>query len=399
LFLPIIPRAMVLGKDKLMNFLYLAADKSEHRRRALDLPDPGGKGLHEVVPQGVGIVIGLPTVVIEDGGEGVNRPAFLFEDHEILMVHIIGNFGVLQSVHADTLKKPDIFMDIFEFHLDQFQKVMRFSRHDGPRFSARSATIQYSPNAGALPVQAGKNHRGNLLRGFLRKGEDMICGICGAEMSMWTALDEQEYWRCGSCALVRKFPFPTAAQERERYLLHNNDPAESGYRNYLMGLLETDLLPLAGGSATILDYGCGPTRAAQDILADRPGLDVYSYDPHFFPADPARHIKAVGISGYDLIFCNEVAEHMFSPLAELKNMMSLLAPDGVIIIGTQCFPEDAGLFASWWYRRDITHVHFFRPRTLEYAAKALGGAFSRGVGKHMYRIRKYPPPRARDGLQ
>ena len=113
-----------------------------------------------------------------------------------------------------------------------------------------------------------------------------------------------------------------------------------------------------------LDYGCGPGPALAAMLEEA-GLEMALYDP-FFEAD-----RAVLGRDYDVITMSEVAEHLFDPAAEFQRLDRLLKPGGWLGVMT-CFQTDDERFANWHYRRDPTHVVFYRPLTLQVIAEQRG---------------------------
>jgi hypothetical protein len=208
---------------------------------------------------------------------------------------------------------------------------------------------------------------------------DGKCKLCGSDVLPWVETAKQRYFRCPHCELVRKETFPAAEHEKARYEEHNNDPLEARYRNHVLSLLESDLLPYAEESAALLDYGCGPSAAVAVILADiRPDMLCDSYDPYFFPSEPDGE--------YDLIYCNEVVEHMFEPGRNFRRMAALMPAGGNIVLGTHIYPADENEFRSWWYTRDLSHVHFFSRKSMEIAAEHIGGRYHPGVSPTMNRI-------------
>jgi len=52
----------------------------------------------------------------------------------------------------------------------------------------------------------------------------------------------------------------------------------------------------------------------------------------------------------------------------LRQLDGLLKPGGLLAVMT-CFQTDDTRFASWHYRRDPTHVVFYKEETLESIAK------------------------------
>ncbi len=106
----------------------------------------------------------------------------------------------------------------------------------------------------------------------------------------------------------------------------------------------------------------GPALAA---MLREAGHMMGLYDP-LFAAEPAP------LSGlYDFIACTETAEHFHKPAEEFDRLGAMLRPGGWLAIMT-CFQTDDALFANWHYRKDPTHVVFYRRTTFDVIAKQRG---------------------------
>ncbi|EKV29815.1 methyltransferase-related protein [Caenispirillum salinarum AK4] len=173
----------------------------------------------------------------------------------------------------------------------------------------------------------------------------------------------RDYHRCPACHATFLDPAQRPAPEVERaeYTAHENDPADPGYRRFLARLADPLLARLSPG-ASVLDYGCGPGPALAAML-DEAGHRTSLYDPFFHP-DPA-----VLAQTYDAVTCTEAVEHFHHPAAEFDRLAGLLRPGGVLAVMT-CFQTDDSRFADWHYRRDPTHVVFYREETFHHIAAA-----------------------------
>ena len=153
---------------------------------------------------------------------------------------------------------------------------------------------------------------------------------------------------------------PTA--ERRRYDTHENDPTDSGYRQFLARLanpLVERLMPGAEG----LDYGSGPGPTLS-VMLNEMGFPMTIYDP-FFTSDQGALSRT-----YDFITCTETAEHFFQPDVEFKRLNRLLKPKGVLGVMTELL--EFQVFVRWRYVRDETHVAFYRMRTMAWLAEHFG---------------------------
>ncbi|WP_233546066.1 class I SAM-dependent methyltransferase [Salinibius halmophilus] len=156
---------------------------------------------------------------------------------------------------------------------------------------------------------------------------------------------------------------PTSDEELSEYQQHNNDTQSAGYRKFLAKLAEplhSTLRPHSSG----LDYGCGPGPLLAKMMSEL-GHQVALYDPFFHPDASVLNER------YDFITCTEVAEHFHQPAQEFAKLDQLLKPGAWLAIMT-CWQTDDAKFANWHYRRDPTHVVFYKQETLQFLAKRYG---------------------------
>lgn len=191
------------------------------------------------------------------------------------------------------------------------------------------------------------------------------CPVCTAPAMHFLQVDGRDYFRCSNCQARFLDPawHPSWDAEQATYLLHENDPDDPRYRQFLSKLadpLMARLFPKSQG----LDYGCGPGPALAHVLRET-GHDVSLFDPFFAP-DPAPLSLT-----YDFVTCTEAVEHFHYPAAEFERLRELVRPGGWLAIMT-CFQTDDASFANWHYRRDPTHVVFFREDTFRYLANLWG---------------------------
>jgi hypothetical protein len=190
----------------------------------------------------------------------------------------------------------------------------------------------------------------------------LTCVLCAAPRPQPFATIEREvYYRCGRCRLTfrAREQLPTRATELETYRLHENDPDDPRYRAFLARLTEPLRRHLTPGMVG-LDFGCGPGPTIAPMLGAH-GLEVIDYDPFFRPSREALARR------YDFITCSEVVEHFHCPGREFERLDALLRAGGWLGVMTGMLEDDAR-FAGWWYRRDPTHVCFFRRETMSWIA-------------------------------
>lgn len=194
----------------------------------------------------------------------------------------------------------------------------------------------------------------------------MKCLVCEQPACRrFACVDTRWYWRCDACEATFLDPasHPSREQELAEYLLHQNHPADAGYRHYLQPLIQPLLQHLSPASRG-LDYGCGPGSALAAVLREA-GHDVVLYDPFF-------HCDRTPLDDrYDFVVCAEVVEHFHRPHEEFSKLDKLLRPGGVLGLMTR-FLTDQTDFAQWHYRRDPTHVVFYREPTLRQMAQRFG---------------------------
>ena len=190
----------------------------------------------------------------------------------------------------------------------------------------------------------------------------MRCCLCHADRCrFFITVEDRRYFRCDACLVTFLDPaqLPSAEFERSRYLLHRNDPGDQAYRAFLNRLAGPLLERLPPGSRG-LDYGCGPGPALAEMLREA-GHEVALYDPFFQPH------QGVLAETYDFVTCTETAEHFHHPDEEFRRIDGLLKPGGLLGLMT-IFQTDDGRFEQWHYRRDPTHVVFYRAETFLHLA-------------------------------
>jgi SAM-dependent methyltransferase len=206
-----------------------------------------------------------------------------------------------------------------------------------------------------------KNRTPRLVNGGLQR-----CIVCGVDSaSFFACVEGDNYSRCRVCQATFLDPAQRMSieEEHECYRMHRNDPADEGYRRFL-AKLTTPLLQRLPSGATGLDYGCGQGPALACMLREA-GHQVRLFDPLFFPdPEPLENI-------YDFITCTETIEHFHRPGEEFARFDRMLRPGGWLALMT-CFQTDDRRFARWHYRRDRTHVVFYREATLRHLARRFG---------------------------
>jgi len=200
--------------------------------------------------------------------------------------------------------------------------------------------------------------------------DETHCPLCaGIEISQYFSDKRRRYLRCGRCLLVfvpACFYLDREA-ERAEYDLHQNEPGDPGYRDFLSRLLRPLTERLEPG-ARGLDFGCGPGPALAEMLRES-GFDMALYDSFYRPDARPLH------NHYDFICATEVVEHLHRPGLELARLWNLLRPGGWLGIMTKLVRNQAA-FANWHYKNDPTHVCFFSGDTWRWWATQQGAQLS-----------------------
>jgi len=188
------------------------------------------------------------------------------------------------------------------------------------------------------------------------------CPLCARGACTSFARDaRRDYLQCGECALVfvPSEQHLSAAEERAQYDLHENDPADFGYRGFLSRLFapicERVRVPAQG-----LDFGSGPGPTLS-VMFEEAGYDMAIYDPFYAPDTGVFERR------YDFITATEVVEHLHRPGWELSRLVGLLEPGGYLGVMTKRV-TDVAAFSTWHYKDDPTHVCFFSTATFEWLA-------------------------------
>lgn len=194
---------------------------------------------------------------------------------------------------------------------------------------------------------------------------DSPCPLCrAAESGLHARAHGRPHFACRACGLIFVPPshHPDRKTERRRYETHDNDPDDPRYRAFLNRAAEP-LAERVEPPASGLDYGAGPGPTLSVMLEER-GYRMEIYDPFFAP-----HTEVLD-RRYDFITCTETAEHFHRPAEEFERFDEMLKPGGWLALMTQW--ADGKNFERWSYARDVTHVCFYRARTMDWIAGRFG---------------------------
>ena len=194
------------------------------------------------------------------------------------------------------------------------------------------------------------------------------CKICHSKViSLVDKKKELTYYRCTLCGFICLDDRSIVSHiiEKKHYEKHNNTFECTGYVKMFETFFKDSIEAYAHNIKTILDFGCGEEAVFSKLLEEK-GFDVDIYDFYFHPKKIYKNKQ------YDLITSTEVFEHLKEPQSILTELTASLNTDGYLILMTKFPPNDDEDFLDWWYRRDITHISFFTPKSFEIMANKIG---------------------------
>ncbi len=194
-----------------------------------------------------------------------------------------------------------------------------------------------------------------------------LCRICGQNTKKIVDIKKDiTYYRCKSCGFIYldNKNIIDSCSEKKHYEKHNNGFDSLGYVKMFEDFIDVAIEPYIKSIKTALDFGCGKGPVLAELL-HRKGIEVDKYDIYFYPKEVYKGKK------YDLITSTEVFEHIKEPIESLKLLSQYTNKNGYIILMTKFPPLNKDEFLNWWYRRDITHISFFTPKSFEIMAKKM----------------------------
>lgn len=196
----------------------------------------------------------------------------------------------------------------------------------------------------------------------------MECKICGAPTrKFYDKQFDNDYFYCASCEFIARDEEKIVNQtmEKSTYDQHQNTYENEGYVNMFKDFLDRAVMPYVREGKSGLDFGSGPGPVLSQLLSKEYKYDMAIYDLYYAPQTTYKNTT------YDLLTCTEVVEHLKDPLSYFKHFKELVKPGGVIGIMTLFHPRDDSKFCDWHYRRDMTHIAFFTPKTMEKISELL----------------------------
>ena len=191
---------------------------------------------------------------------------------------------------------------------------------------------------------------------------EWACPLCDRPIVPTIAARTTRYAQCPGCDLISLDPSrrPLPLDEVVRYTSHHNDADDEGYRRFLARLADPVRARSSIG-ARGLDFGCGPSPVLAGMLTEA-GYPTVGYDPVFEPRADLL------LSRYDFIVCSEVVEHLHHPASAFELLGTLVVAGGGLLAIMTRFHRPEIPFATWWYRRDPTHVCFYSEATMRWIA-------------------------------
>jgi len=196
----------------------------------------------------------------------------------------------------------------------------------------------------------------------------MTCKLCHKPVdTFYDAYMECQTYHCKPCEFIFKDLDAIISLDKELkvYEQHNNSEENLGYVAMFQDFMDKTFLPYRAQISTILDFGSGPNPVLAKLM-QRSGFKVDHYDKFFSPQKVYEDRK------YDLITSTEVIEHIADIHAVMELFSKHLSNKGYLALMTQFHTNDEEEYLKWWYRRDPTHISFFRPQTFKVLAKGYG---------------------------
>jgi 2-polyprenyl-3-methyl-5-hydroxy-6-metoxy-1,4-benzoquinol methylase len=210
-------------------------------------------------------------------------------------------------------------------------------------------------------------------------GEELTCPLCDAKTraelqpvrpNRRRLQDERFHvWRCGGCRSLHTFEQVDLADYYRDY--HNGIVDALDWKFRKLSAPSVKRLERAGARRehSILDFGCGSGKFVT-YLKERGFANTHGYDayvPRF--RDPALLDRR-----YDVIIAQDVIEHAEDAWEMLATFQRIVAPGGLILIGT---PNADGIDPARAERflhslHVPYHRHIFSERALDLASARLG---------------------------
>ncbi len=154
-----------------------------------------------------------------------------------------------------------------------------------------------------------------------------------------------EYWQCESCGFAWAPAFDDWSEAHFARFIYNEDivlvetPENAAARCANIAAILRVWFGDYPSTTRFLDYGCGPGLLVEAQRSA--GFSADGYD-RFNPCFAARPQGP-----FDVITCFEVMEHINAIDPTVDDMLSFLAPAGMLVLGT--FLAARPMAGDWWY--------------------------------------------------
>ena len=133
---------------------------------------------------------------------------------------------------------------------------------------------------------------------------------------------------------------------------------------------------------SVLDVGCSHGEFLIHFGEGSTGLTISEEESEFGKNNKGLDIRCENIESsslsldkkFDVIFANNIFEHLYSPHTFLIESKKYLKDDGVLILGVPVIPKFTSLLRFWKFRGSlaVSHINFFTTKTLEITVQRAG---------------------------
>lgn len=132
---------------------------------------------------------------------------------------------------------------------------------------------------------------------------------------------------------------------------------------------------------SVLDMGCSYGEFLANFGENSVGLTITDYEAEYGKS-VGLDIRVANIEEYnvnlnkrfDVIFANNIFEHLYSPHSFLIETKKYLKEDGILILGVPVIPRPTFLLKTRKFRGSlaVSHINFFTANTLKITVKRAG---------------------------
>ena len=218
------------------------------------------------------------------------------------------------------------------------------------------------------------------------------CPICAEPVSQCMEKLGFSYSRCSACEYIFVNPRPDPTELSNWYSSHSSfrgHASGESLRSWSEGISQPHerlVLSRIDARGKLLDIGCGYGLNISLFQQYAGRFKCYGIEPDAVAA--AECTARTGVSPFvgtfeafrtddklDLIFLNQVIEHVIDPGAWIARIECLLAPGGIVVIGT---PNSRGFYSMFLGRQNDPffhaplHLNHFTPENLSMLIRRFG---------------------------